>query len=212
MKHRGFTLLEMMIVIAIIGIMTALASGSFIEARRLGESREEARSLFNYLRNARSLSVSTQTPHGLYLGVAATDANMNNRVAVVRQTADGGTKMVLDHMLSGTPPGNSIAIRVLDPTGAAPTGIENNVGTEVRIGFDTDGIPRRFPSGNPLNETFLIFAVRNTRFDNPGLATPAAKAKANYSSRCVKMFRTGDILIYWNDPAAPVGGLEECQF
>ena len=65
---RGFSIVEMLVVLAIVGIMAGLASSSLIGLRRQSQASGEARLLVYRLQSARTLSVSQGWPQGYYFG------------------------------------------------------------------------------------------------------------------------------------------------
>ena len=73
-RMQGFTIAEMLVVVAILGIMAALAGTSLISITRQAQASGEARLLVYRLQSARTLSVSQGWPQGYYFG-APGDAN-----------------------------------------------------------------------------------------------------------------------------------------
>jgi prepilin-type N-terminal cleavage/methylation domain-containing protein len=70
-QRAGFTLIEMMTVVAIVGVMSALAVVGLGNVAQQGGVSGETRNLVTRLQSARALSVSTGRPHGVYIGGAA---------------------------------------------------------------------------------------------------------------------------------------------
>lgn len=66
----GFTMLEMMIIIVIIGILAAIAVPSFSTIIPKLEVRAQARATLNYIRQARSRAISEGTQYGVHLDAA----------------------------------------------------------------------------------------------------------------------------------------------
>lgn len=63
----GFTMLEMMIIIVIIGILAAIAVPSFSSIMPKLRVRSDARGTMNYLRLARSMAISEGAQVGVYV-------------------------------------------------------------------------------------------------------------------------------------------------
>jgi type II secretion system protein H len=67
MCSAGFSMIEMMIIIVIIGIIAAMAVPSFFSAVPRLKARTEARNILNFVRLARSKSVSDGAQYGVYI-------------------------------------------------------------------------------------------------------------------------------------------------
>jgi Tfp pilus assembly protein FimT len=65
----GFTIIELMIIIVIIGIAAAMAVPSFFRTMPKLEARATARNILNYVRLARSKAVSERSQFGVYIDV-----------------------------------------------------------------------------------------------------------------------------------------------
>ena len=63
----GFTMLEMMIIVVIIGIVAAMAAPTFFAAAPRLKARTEARNILNMVRLARSKAISDGAQYGVYL-------------------------------------------------------------------------------------------------------------------------------------------------
>jgi type II secretion system protein H len=68
-KSAGFTMLEMMIIVVIIGIMASLAAPSFFSWIPRMKLKSDAKQNLEYLRQARSRAVAENTQYGVYFDV-----------------------------------------------------------------------------------------------------------------------------------------------
>ncbi len=66
-RTAGFTMLEMMIIVVIIGIAAAMAVPSFYNTIPRLKARTEARNILNFIRLARSKAVSGGAQYGVYV-------------------------------------------------------------------------------------------------------------------------------------------------
>jgi prepilin-type N-terminal cleavage/methylation domain-containing protein len=160
-KGRGFTLVELMVVVAIAGVLAALASASLTSLRRQARASGQARLIVYRLQAARTLSVSQGWPQGYYFG------------------GPGDSSAVLS---SGGVPwcagaGCGFAFKAASPTATAtylpgeeeypidPLPFSDNGGLAQQIlavaangvaqlsftvGFDLNGLPRIDPAPNPM--------------------------------------------------------------
>lgn len=60
---KGFSLVELIVVVALIGILTAIATPSFIDWRRNIEYRAAARDIVSMMREAKAKAISTNREH-----------------------------------------------------------------------------------------------------------------------------------------------------
>jgi len=86
-RTAGFTMLEMMIIVVIIGIVAAMAVPSFYNAIPRLKARAEARNILNFVRLARSKAVSTGAQYGVYI-------DTNNRQYVLFKDTINPTQMM----------------------------------------------------------------------------------------------------------------------
>jgi prepilin-type N-terminal cleavage/methylation domain-containing protein len=62
-SHDGFTALEMVVVLGIIGILLAVSVPSFLQMRQNAEYRRAARDIASMLRDARNKTITTNTQY-----------------------------------------------------------------------------------------------------------------------------------------------------
>jgi prepilin-type N-terminal cleavage/methylation domain-containing protein len=94
---RGFTLLEICIVVAIIALLSTLAATSMISAQRSGRISGEARRTLGKIQLARSLAVSTGFCHGVLIGGHAETqwgGKYTDRIVLFKSAAAPGTPCV----------------------------------------------------------------------------------------------------------------------
>lgn len=65
-NRQGFTMIEMMIVIVVIGIMAAMAAPSFLNWIPKMKLKNDAREKVNYLRQARSRAIAENSQYGVF--------------------------------------------------------------------------------------------------------------------------------------------------
>lgn len=204
MTKRGITLLEIMVTVSIVGIAAAMSSSAFSELRRTGQIREETRALRNYLRNARTLAVTRQVPHGVYIGgqddpVAA----FRNRMVLFSKVDPETLPTQFDY----NPANDRIVLDHFFPTGVqnqpmiVVNELEANTNSSIRIVFDSDGVPTLFKhfAGGPIAWPFIggrvVVMMRHSGMGNWGL---------NASTRCVGIFESGDAVVLHSDPSLPL--------
>jgi type IV fimbrial biogenesis protein FimU len=68
-RSGGFTMLEMMIVVVIIGVFASMAAPSFLNWIPRMKLKADAREKVNYLRQARSLAISENSQFGVFFDI-----------------------------------------------------------------------------------------------------------------------------------------------
>jgi prepilin-type N-terminal cleavage/methylation domain-containing protein len=94
---RGFTLLEICVVVAIIALLSTLAATSMISAQRAGRISGEARRTLGKIQLARSLAVSTGYCHGVLIGghgETQWGGKYTDRIVLFKSAAAPGTPCV----------------------------------------------------------------------------------------------------------------------
>ena len=184
MRARGFTLIEMMAVVAIVGLMSALAAFSMQQTMVQGRVSSEIRRTMSRVQQARALSVSTGQCYGVMIGGPQSNTQVaggpvRNRIMTFRKPAadtacndfDPMTDMLLTREFIGAEGNTADTTRndlVWDVLLAAPT-------EDLKIIFRGDdarprvmlGTTEQLPNPGPPERHFL--QLRSTRYDvSPG--------------------------------------------
>ena len=133
-SSRGFTLLEVIIVIVVIGTIVAIAAPSFNSWRSSINASQSVKNMVDTLREARSRAMSTNFQHDVAVNV------QNQRYQVLRGTQS--YKTPLPPAVPGYNTANPVQGWVQLPTAlTVTTGTGNNCGTtnNVDIQFNGDG-------------------------------------------------------------------------
>lgn len=124
-KTLGFTMLEMMIIVVIIGIAAAMAAPTFFAGVPRLKARTEARNVLSLLRLARSNAISNGSQYGVFVDIANRQylffKDIANPGSMIYEPADsiisGPESIPVDvAVLSSSFAGNSV---VFLPTGGA---------------------------------------------------------------------------------------------
>ncbi len=160
---RGFTLVELMVVVGIAGILAALASSAMTGLRRQARASGQARLLVYRLQSARTLSVSQGWPQGYYFGAPGDATPVMSNAAVPWCEAAGcgfpfkaltatGTATYLPNNGQEELPPDALPY---GSTSGGPAQLlavaANGVATpSFTVGFDLNGLPRIDPPPNPM--------------------------------------------------------------
>jgi len=68
-RRRGFTLIELMVVVVTIGILAAMAGPMFARIVPRLKTRGEARNMLNMIRTAKSRAISENSQYGVYFDI-----------------------------------------------------------------------------------------------------------------------------------------------
>ena len=121
----GFTIIELMIIIVIIGIAAAMAVPSFLRTMPRLEARSAARNILNYVRLARSKAVTERSQFGVYIdAVNGQYMLFKDIINLPQETYNSGDSIVVgpedidpDITLSGSTFTNDCVVFL--PTGSA---------------------------------------------------------------------------------------------
>jgi general secretion pathway protein H len=136
---KGFTLIEVIVVIAIIGILAGISTPAFMEIAQNARYREASRNLTSALREARSLAVNTNRQHRVEIDSENRQVRLLGAdMALVRQWEVAPTVSLDPPLTSFTfNPNGSVAqqgeISVLDLKGAIRFRVQAESSGRVRI-------------------------------------------------------------------------------
>ena len=156
--RRGFTLAELMTVVAIAGCLAALSVSAYSESQKIGRVNAQARLLVQRLQSVRTQAVSQGAAQGYHIGinglhVAGVDANQafifyktNQLTTIVTYDSVNDRK---DRQIDWLPTyGDSSMVIVEGANGAQPAPLD--------VGFDINGMPTVTGAAFPLPYCFRI--------------------------------------------------------
>jgi len=160
-RGRGFTLIELMMVVAIAGVLAALASSALTGLRRQARASGQARLLVYRLQAARTLAVSQGWPQGYYFGAPGDGSAvmMNPAVPWCEAAGCGFAFKALTTSSTAT----YVAGQEQYPLDPLPYVVNAGGMSQVlsvvasgvltpsfTVGFDLNGLPRLDPTPNPM--------------------------------------------------------------
>ena len=190
--RRGFSLLEMMVVVAIVGLLAALAMNGFSEMRRAARVSGQARLLMQRLQSARTQAVKNGNAQGYYIaanGPGALGVDANTAWGYVSANATATTVSYnppVDRILRPTDTlpsvGPNALVTITGPTVIPPPG-------PFDVGFDMNGLPTVTPA--PLGPAPLYYCIQ--------VSDPTAPQIV----RWVILFNDGTVKVQRNEQYCP---------
>ena len=146
-EPRGFTLIEVMVVVGLVGVLVALAAPNLFRMLRRGDLRSEARLLYAAFVEAQGLAINSGNRGGLRLVLSGDDRGWE---VLVDRNGDGTLERDRRHRFADSRPGIGFGPATGFPQAFAapyaavphdawctPCGAGNTEGT---ITFDADGL------------------------------------------------------------------------
>jgi type II secretion system protein H len=148
-RQAGFTLLEVMVTVAIAGVLVALAANALTESRRVSRVSGQARLLMQRLQTARTNAVSQGTAQGYAIGpngiaVSGTDAHQSFVFIKQNPLAQPVTYIPGTDILD--PNGRDELPRVDTNTLVTISGARGTQPGPFQIGYDINGQPTVTPT------------------------------------------------------------------
>lgn len=200
-SHRGHSLLEMLIVIAMIGVLSSMALPQLIAERRLSRSVAVTREIMTQMRHARQLAMSQRQAFTFQYD------NTTKQLRIIDHNSNVGANLLLDASYPNT--ANSMVVS------ATPLAAEVELSSEISY-----GIPSGLPTGalaDGISLTPLFNSRINITFQPDGsvidgTGNPVGRAMYIFNNRVARgtaaaisiLGASGRVKLWRYDPVANV--------
>jgi len=184
-NDKGFTLIEMMVVVALIGIMLSIAVPSILSQRPLWKSNGTARELLTNMRMTQSKAIRAGEPHAITFFTATKKYTIFSDNGDGGGTAGDGIQNGTEATVKEVPLGTTIAYGVIGTPPAMKGGA-----------IQADGVNFTLRSGNKS----VIFRPDGSAEDGTVYLYPTTAATTAGWQRAVEVVgNTGRVKIYSYD-------------
>lgn len=174
-RSRGHSLIELLIVVAMIGVLTSLALPQLIADRRLSRTLGVTREIMTELRHTRQLAMSQRQ------AITFQYNNVTKQISIIDHNSNPGAALFIDPSYPNTA-GSSIVL-------ATPLASDATLSAEISYGIPaglpngalSDGIPMTALFNNQIN---ITFQPDGSVIDATG--NPAGRALFIYNNRAAR--------------------------
>jgi prepilin-type N-terminal cleavage/methylation domain-containing protein len=145
---RGYSLVETLIVVALIGVLSAIALPQLIAERRLSRSIGVTREILSQLRHARQLAMSQRQAFTFQYN------NINKQISIIDHNNNIGLSLFADAAYPNTAGSSVISATPLATGGLVQSEITYGIPPGLPNGALADGISMTGLTNNQLNITF----------------------------------------------------------
>jgi prepilin-type N-terminal cleavage/methylation domain-containing protein len=164
-RTAGFTITEVMVVVVIVGVLSALASPYLAKERKASEGREFASSLVRELQRVRIEALAERLPVRAF--IYRDRVELRSWVPGARPGDPQRAPLTSDPLLRKVPaPSNVTLYDVLTTAAPAPGAINLGLNTGAQVDFNAQG-QMQFVGQAPMSPAFVFIQNGNVKSNHP---------------------------------------------